>query len=347
MLKECRVLVTGAGSGVGQGIIKSLRKSDLPIKIIGSDISKMNAGLYRTDESILLPKVEDEGALDLIIQKLNCLKINLVLIGSEFDVIFFSVNKSIIESSTDAKVCVAPIETIKIADDKWLTALFLEENKLPFSPAFLPSSISDAIRQSTSWEYPVILKSRSGTSSRHVHVINSNEELKEKFHSVPSPMLQKVIDLPSAELKTEYTCSVFKTCSGSLIGPFTARRTVKGGTSWHIEVNQFEELTDALISIGKSLDFIGSLNIQLMLSENGPVPFELNARFSGTTAIRAYFGFNEPEMAVKNIFYNQEIEIPKLNKGIVLRYNEEVFIDDVGYEDLDPLRHKGLVIPWF
>jgi carbamoyl-phosphate synthase large subunit len=347
MLKNCRVLVTGAGSGVGQGIIKSLRKTEVPNTIIGADISAMNAGLYRTDESILIPKVEDPGALDLIIELLNQHKIDLVMVGSEFDLLFFSKHKDIIETATESLVFVAPSKTIEIADDKWATAEFLKDNNLPYAPAYLPESISDALTKAELWGYPIVLKARSGTSSRHVHIINSSAEMEDTYSSVPLPMLQKVIDMPSSELGSEYTCSIFKTIDGSMVGPFTARRTVRGGTSWHIEIDSYKRIFNTLTNIGKSLDFIGSLNIQLMLTNEGPIPFELNARFSGTTAVRAYFGFNEPEMAIISFFHKMEVKQPKVRKGVAMRYHEEVFIENTDSNELIVGVDKGSVIPWF
>ena len=210
MYKNCRVLVTGAGSGVGQGIIKSLKRSELPVTIIGSDISKMNAGLYVSDEAAIIPKVEDPNALEKIIKLLNNKRIDLVMIGSEFDLMFFSIYKDKIELSTKAIIFAANVETVKIADDKWLTTEFLKNNNLPFAPAYLPDSILDAKDKAKSWGYPVVLKARSGTSSRHVHILNNHKDLEELYLSVPSPMLQQLIDMPSSELGTEYTCSVFK-----------------------------------------------------------------------------------------------------------------------------------------
>ena len=92
---------------------------------------------------------------------------------------------------------------------------------------------------------------------------------------------------------------------------------------------------------------MGSLNIQLMLSKYGPVPFELNARFSGTTAVRAHFGFNEPAMALKSYFYNEVIEPPLVREGVAMRYHEEVFVEKVSSDQLSPGIHKGVVNSWF
>lgn len=345
--KPCRVLVTGAGSGVGQGIVKALRISMLPVTVLGADIATMNAALYRTDEAIIIPRVEQPDALDVIVTLLQQHKVDVVLIGSEFDLEFFSRHKQAIESRTGCIVIVAPLETISIADDKWLTAEFLRQHHLPYAQAYLPQSQDDAIRLAQEWGYPIVLKARRGTSSRHVHIVKGTNDLLMHYQGTPAPMLQRVIDIPTAELGSEYTCSVFKTPDGTMIGPFTARRTVRGGTSWHIEVAPFEALYATLLAIAGSIEFVGSLNIQLMLTEHGPIPFELNARFSGTTAVRAHFGFNEPAMALRSCYYQEDLPSPVVRTGIALRYHEEVFVDNAQAATLSPGKHKGVVNPWF
>ncbi len=340
------MLVTGAGSGVGQGIIKALRVSGLPVTIVSADITPMNAALYRTDEALILPRVESVGALDGIIKLIVEHNIHVIMIGSEFDLEFFSKNQKLIQDKSGVRVIVSPPETIEIANDKWLTADFLRKRGLPHVESKLADTLEEAVQLGAAWGFPLVVKTRSGTSSRHVHIVKNLRELVEVWPLTPAPLLQKLVDMPSPELRTEYTSSVFKTAS-RMLGPFHARRTLRGGTSWHIEVKRFPELDDLLLSIGKSLEFEGSLNVQLMQGVSGPLPFEINARFSGTTAVRAHFGFNEPAMALQSYYFGIEPEVPIIRTGIAMRYHEEVFIENTSAEDLQPNISKGFVRAWF
>ena len=70
-MKKINILVTGAGSGVGQSIIKALNISSLKLNIISCDIDYLNSGLYRTKKSLLIPKVEKKNSLKEIIKILN------------------------------------------------------------------------------------------------------------------------------------------------------------------------------------------------------------------------------------------------------------------------------------
>jgi carbamoyl-phosphate synthase large subunit len=342
-----RVMVTGAGSGVGQGIIKALKISDLPLRVISADIGPLNCGLFRTEEAVLIPRVESPGALEEIIDILTRNDVRVLMVGSEFDLEFFARNKAVIEEETSAFIVVSPEKTVEIAADKWATANFLKEHALPCAEAAIPSDLDEAIAAAEAWGYPVMLKARRGTSSRHVHVIESAERMRLVFQGVPQPMVQQLIRMPSADLGHEYTCSIFSCRDGQILGPFTARRTLRAGSSWAIEVAPFPDLFPLLMEIGRTLPSLGSLNVQLMVGPDGPVPFEFNARFSGTTAVRAHYGFNEPEMAIRSYVSMEENLSPSIGSGMALRYLEEVFVDGATSESLTQPLPKGTVRAWF
>jgi len=345
-----RVLVTGAGSAVGQGIIKALRIGKIPVSIVSSDIDSMNAALFRADDAVLIPKVEENGTLPIIIDRLLRKKIQCVMIGSEFDIEFFSTHRETIQRETGAQIIVSPIETVRIADDKWLTAEFLRKNNLPYARSYIPKDLSDAVCEASNWQYPVLLKSRTGTSSRHVHFCHSEADISRWYEITPMPMLQQVLELPADQLNSEYTCSIFKAKDGQIWGPFTARRNLRSGHSHVVEVGDFKELHPLLLAIAKKMEIVGSLNVQLILGTDGPVPFELNARFSGTTSIRAYFGFNEPEMALRSYIFEETMLTPAIRKGLSLRFDEQVFLDGFSANDLANLKGPfptGKVPSWF
>ncbi|PIS12077.1 MAG: hypothetical protein COT73_00310 [Bdellovibrio sp. CG10_big_fil_rev_8_21_14_0_10_47_8] len=347
-MADPRILITGAGSGVGQGILKSLRLSKRSLRLIMGDVHPLNSGLFRSDESLMIPRVESPNSLEEMIDVLNHGHIDMVLVGSEFDLDFFSKNRTVLESKTKAIIVASPHETVKLSNDKWLTYEFLKNAGIRCPQTHIVSNMDEALKIATDMGYPLVLKTRTGTSSRHVHVVKNEQDLIAHFPTTPRPILQEMIATPRDQLDAEYTCSIFKTKEGQLLGPFTARRTLRGGSSWMIEVAPFQELNSLLLEIGEKLPFMGSLNVQLMIGPKGPIPFEFNARFSGTTAVRAHYGFNEPDMVVRNYLFNEVLEQPQIQSGVAMRYLEEVFIDGVSAEQLlSDQSSRGIVRTWY
>jgi len=346
-MKPIRVMVTGAGSGVGQGIIKALRVCDLPVTVVAADITPLQAGMFRADEAVLIPRVEAPEAREVFPRLLRQYRIDVLMIGSEFDLAFLARHKAEIEAESGGLVVASPPETVSIADDKWLTTEFLRQHDLPHASACLPNSLEAALAWAAAVGYPVVLKSRTGTSSRNVHIVQDEAALRRVFADVPNRMLQEFAGAPGDGLAHEYTCSVFRCADGSLLGPFTARRTLRGGSSWVVEVDAFDWLYPLMEQVAACLPSMGSLNVQLRDGPKGPIPFEWNARFSGTTPIRAHFGFNEPGFALRSYFLGQTVTPPVIGKGLTLRYMEEVFVDNATVADLgDPLP-RGVVRQWF
>ena len=96
------VLVTGVGSLLGQGILKSIQDSILEYHVTGSDYFPSAVGLYWVDKGyilpdILKPEISESQWLDAIIKVINQEKIDFVLPGLDFEIPIFAKNKSNIE----------------------------------------------------------------------------------------------------------------------------------------------------------------------------------------------------------------------------------------------------------
>tara|TARA_B100000963_G_C22633009_1_gene675992 strand:+ start:2534 stop:3574 length:1041 start_codon:yes stop_codon:yes gene_type:complete len=346
-MKKINILVTGAGSGVGQSIIKALKISKIRCNIISADIDYPNAALFRTNKSIIIPKVEDPGSLRWFLKNLKKHKIDVLMIGSEFDMVFFSKYKKLIENKTGCNVCVSNLNVVKMADDKFSTQQFLKKNNLPFLKTFTIKNREDLKRLPKKLKLPFILKSRYGTSSKYVYLIKKIDELKYYIKNVPFPIIQEHVGSKNDMFKNEFTCSFFKSKEKKVFGPFIAKRKLVNGTSWVVEIVNDKKISSLVLKIAELIDNQGTFNIQLKKRKNDPVPFEFNPRFSGTTSIRSHFGFNEPEMFVKNFIQNKSLKNPNLKKGISLRYIEEIFLNGAENKDLKNIFGKGIIKRWF
>ena len=194
---------------------------------------------------------------------------------------------------------------------------------------------------------PIILKPRKGTSSRNVFLIKSIKALKKKYKLVKNPIIQEQIPFKKEILKDEYTCSFFSAKEKKVIGPIILRRKLFNGTSWITEVIKNKRIEKIVLNIAKKIDNEGPFNIQLAIGNRGPIPFEFNSRFSGTTSIRAYFGFNEPLMFLKNYVLKKKIKNPLIKKGISFRYINEIFLDDVNKNQINNKFGKGKILNLF
>lgn len=342
-----RVLVTGAGSGVGQAIAKALRISDLDVTVVFADIDPLNPGFHRAAESVLIPRVEEPGSLERVIGIIAANRIDAVMIGSVFDMMFFAEHRAEIERTTGALVVVSPPDVIAMATDKWLTAEYLRQHGLPHPRTILVEDVDTAMAGARELPYPVIVKPRFGRASQSVHVIKDSERLYHALRLIDEPIVQEMIAPPSQKLAAEYTCSFVKRASGAVIGPFTARRSLRSGHSWVVEAGDFTALHPLLLDIAREVPCFGPFNVQLMVGPSGPVPFEFNPRFSGTTAMRAHFGFNEPAMVLRAERLGERVETPAYADGTAFRFLEEVYVDAPPEALSTPPFRQGVVNDWF
>jgi carbamoyl-phosphate synthase large subunit len=322
-----RVLVTGAGAGVGQGILVALQKHKTKFKIYVSDASPFATGLYLTKHAFVTGKLENNSEFEKFLKIIKHYRIEVIFPGNEYDLITLSSKRDLIQDLTGALVICSDTDVIHITNDKWLTYEFCLKNKISTPITFLVNSLAELEVVHKTIAFPWVIKPRFGTASRGIAFVNNYIDAQIAVQATEHPLVQEFLQPIDNEFTSEYTCSIFKDNKGKLHGPFIAERNLKSGSTWIAKVLRKESLHDFLFQIADSLEYSGPLNIQLIETQAGPKLLELNCRFSGTTGIRSHFGFNEPEMAVRSFLQNKSLRDAKIREGIVLRYTADVVLN--------------------
>ena len=318
-----RILVTGVGSLLGQGILKSLVESSLDCSVTGTDYFPSAVGLYWVDKGhllpdILKPEIDEEEWIDALIQVINQEKVNIVLPGLDFEIPILARNKSIIEKQTGAVLVVSSEEIVNVGDDKWETVKYLEDNNFHYPGSCLPDAIDNFLRKNS---FPLIIKPRFGHTSKNVFLIKSEKELHKAIQQCHKPIIQEYL----GDLEQEYTCGA--TCiDNEVVTLISLRRILKNGNTQRAFCEKTEEIDEYIRKLTLSLNPYGPINFQLRLTDKGPVVFEINPRFSGTTPIRALFGVNEVEAIVNRLLGTKTESEYKEKDGVVIRYFENQFI---------------------
>jgi carbamoyl-phosphate synthase large subunit len=319
---QVNIGITGTGSLIGQGIIKSIRDSEFVkhYRLVGLDYFKNTVGSFWCEENYLLPDilksdVTNQDWLNVLIQVIKDEELKMLFIGVDFELPILAKVKNAILEETGCYVIVSDDAVIEVGNDKYLTYKFLKENGLNYPETFLPEEVDPA-----TLKYPLIIKPRVGARSVGVYKISSPEELKEKLPKVDGPILQELVGNDN----TEYTCGIIYV-GGELKAQIALRRTLKEGNTAVSEYKEDfpEALTEYVKQIAMCLKPFGSCNLQLRMDDNGvPKLFEINPRHSGTTYMRTLFGYNEVIFLLKYLLEDIELEF-KLKEGKALRFYEE------------------------
>jgi len=314
-----RVLVTGAGALLGQGIIRSLAKSQLQgLQIIAADPSPLSAGLYWTNERYLLPKAADLDFIDGLRRLIEKAKPDLIIPGTDVELMSLALNRTSLERTFGVKVLVSSPEVIEIADDKYKTFEFFRGNGFTPPDSCLPGEEDELVARVG---FPLIVKPRNGARSIGVHKVHNITELKQAIITTDCPVIQEYVGTDSVE----YTAGIIYfegDCKASIV----IRRDLRDGNTYRGYVDTSDELNEQVTTFARYLKPYGPANFQFRVSQGKVRVFEINGRFSGTTPLRMLAGFNEVEMCVRYLLSGDPVVQPDVKQMTILRHWSETIV---------------------
>ena len=301
------ILITRCAGDISQSIAKILKMEYQDIKVIGCDTHDKHAGHFIFDNCFVVPDVQAKDYMKAVEKLVNQYKPDVIIPMSEAELRFYYKNK--IFEIAGVHLIMPNSESFRVGDDKSLTQEFLKKNDLPHAWTI---KVSDGRPQ----EFPCILKDVSGRGSKQIEIIQETDF--DKYKDYGSQFIFQEYLLPDNE---EYTCGLFRSKTGE-IRTMIINRVLSYGYTGYGELVNNKLISDLLKLIAEKLDLVGSINVQLRLTDKkGPVVFEINPRFSSTVFFRHVLGFKDVIWTINDFFdkplgeYNPVKPGAKIYKG--------------------------------
>ncbi len=318
------ILITGVGGPLGQALIKAARQSSIPLRILGTDRSELSVGLAWVDKSYVIPGVAQPDAyLAALCGICAAERPQLILPGSDGELELLAGHAHAVREASGAIVVASPPALLGVSMDKWETCCFLQKAGLNFPRSARMDDTDETARLVGEFGFPLIAKPCRGSGSRNVSKVWSWKEIDYIRSRIAGMVLQEYLQ-PDDE---EYTVAVYTCRDGRQPGSISFRRELLAGNTYRAWVAQNPVVQKEAEAVAAALRPTGPCNVQLRLTPRGPVTFEINPRFSGTTAMRAHFGYNEVEMAVRDLAMRGAVPVPTITEGIALRFWDETYLD--------------------
>lgn len=317
-----KVLVTGAGAVLGQGIVRALRASTLGVEIAAADPNPLSPALFWVDRGYIILPANDPDFIKRFSDVLDLEKPDIVLVGTDVELPLFARHRELLEEQFETRILVSSPRVIDIADDKYKTFRFLNDAKLNPPMSALPENSAALESLMERAGFPLVVKPRIGARSVGVSVVNNLEELKSAVAGRSGLVVQEMAGVA----EEEFTASAL-VFDGIAEASVVMRRDLRDGNTHRAFVESFEELNLFVRQAAEALQPCGPVNFQFRTDALGkPRIFEINARFSGATPLRALAGFNEVEMCVRRLLLEEPISAVTLRNGIILRHLTETFV---------------------
>jgi carbamoyl-phosphate synthase large subunit len=307
-----KILVTGANGDIGEATGRILQEAFPDADISGADASGQWPGGFIFKRMLQVPLASNPSFLN-----------HLQGLAEEFDLIIPTSEPELARLSqiSDIRsqlplVMVDP-GILKVFMDKYDTVVFFERNglKAPKTKLFTELEYADL---------PVYVKPRKGAGGRGHRLVRTKEEfLAAKQAGLNDWVAQEY--LPGVD--NEYTCALFR--HNRNLRSLILKRQLQGGKTVKAEVVYDDEIDKLLNRIAEIIDLDGCINVQLRMTEDGPMVFEINPRLSSTVMMRHKLGFKDCLWWVKG-FLGMEIGniIPPAAGRVAYRMSAEYVVPE-------------------
>ncbi|MFM9878033.1 MAG: ATP-grasp domain-containing protein [Rhodoglobus sp.] len=309
-----RVLVTGAGGPAGVAVIRSLlRRADL--EVFAADMDGWASGLYLVpaDRRRVVHPAVAEGFVDGVRELVASDGIDIVVATVDAELRPLASRRA----ELGAVLAAPSLDTLETCLDKWMLAQRCEGRvRVPTTALLTAESIA------RDWDFPVIVKPRSGAGSRGVRLVSNRQELV-AIGADESLIVQE--NLPGEE----FSVDVFAAPDGHVVAAVPrSRARVDSGVSIAGYTVHSSELESTAAAVAEAIGLVGVANVQLRYDTAGVAALlEVNPRFPGALPLTIAAGVDMPSLAIDLALGLPLPEHLDFRELANVRYLEDVFLD--------------------
>jgi carbamoyl-phosphate synthase large subunit len=314
--RPIRVLVTGAGGPAAVSVLKSLR-ADPSVTLIAADMDPWAAGLYLVPaaERALIPAGLAPGFAAALLERCVAMRVDIVIPTVDTELRPLAAARARY-AEAGAELLLAPDRALELTLDKLALARCCAD------VVRVPRTETLAAADSASWQYPVIVKPRTGSGSRDISLVESAAEL-DAMGKSEDLLVQEY--LPGQE----YSIDVIADSSGHVIAAVPrVREKVDSGVSVAGRTIRDHELEQFGTAVVRRTGLTYIANVQCRRDrEDRPALLEVNPRAPGALPLTVASGVDMPRLALDALRGRKVPAHVDFREIAMVRFLEECFIE--------------------
>lgn len=291
-----KIIFTSVGRRVElvQAFRNAAKKLNIKLEIYGADITESAPGLQFCDNTVIVPRINDNQYIPRLQQICREEQIDALIPTIDTDLLILSRNKG---NFGNTKVIISEEDKIAVCRDKRLTANYFKSVGLKS-----PVPVDDV--EDYKAGYPAFIKPKDGSSSIFAYKVNNVEELKTFADQVPDYIVQPFVD------GKEYTVDIFCDFEGNpiYITP-RVRLAVRAGEVLKTKIEQDDQIIKEMKKLIKDYKPCGQITVQLIQNKETKENYyiEINPRFGGGAPLTIKAGADSAE-ALLRLLNGQKLE---------------------------------------
>lgn len=286
---------------------------------MATDCSELAPALYDADKHFIVPRVNEEGYIDIILNicKENNVKAVLSLIDPELNLLAKH-KQDFLDIGTIP--IVSEFGTVEMCFDKYNMYEFLIQNEFKTVKSYIDKEVFFGDVDKGNINYPVFIKPVRGSASININKVTSKEEVELLFSRFDNLMIQEFMN------GIEYGADVYiDMISGEPVSIFIKEKIKMraGETDKSVSIKD-DNLFELIKQFVKKAGLKGIIDIDIFKINGEYYISEVNPRFGGGYPHAYECGVDIPKMIINNIkgYSNDEI-LGKYEEGIyMMKYNE-------------------------